>query len=330
VRRKGVLEVLAGEPALTRADVDDLALAMLGAGGQAALVDGGIAATHSVAGVGRFRVRAYRQRGSVAVIVKRIADAVDTLDELGLPDQVSAFAELEHGLVIVAGPPRSGRRRTLASMLAHVNRVRAAHIVAVERPVELLHRDAMGSVSQLEVGTDARTFADGMHAALQADADVIVASDVDDAETAAAALIAAEDGLLVMVGVDAASGVDALRRFVDVFPDAERDGVRLSLAGLLRGTVAQRLAPKASGIGRVPVVEIVMATSAVCECLFDATTMPAIDDLVDEGAAHGMQSFVASTADLMSAGTIDLRGALTVTDNWSRLHAALEARGVLA
>jgi twitching motility protein PilT len=321
--------VLADEPVLTRADIDDLALEMLGAGGQSALVDGGIASTHSVAGIGRFRVRAYRQRGSVAVIVKRIPDSVDTLDELGLPDQVRALAELEHGLVLVAGPPRSGRRRTLAGMLTHVNRVRAAHIVAIERPVELLHRDAMSSVSQLEVGTDARTFADGMRAALHADADVIVVSDVDDAETAAAALIAAEDGLLVMVGVDAPSGVDALRHFIDLFPEAERDGVRLSLAGVLRGTIAQRLAPKASGVGRVPVVEIVLATSAVRECLFDADTMQGIDDLVDHGRADGMQSFVASTADLMSSGAIDLRGALTITDNWSSLHTALEARGVL-
>ncbi len=262
--------------------------------------------------------------------MKRIPDTVDTLDELGLPDQVRALAELENGLVIVAGPPHAGRRRTLASMLDHVNRVRAAHIVAVERPVELLHRDAMGSVSQLEVGTDALSFADGLRSALDADADVIVASDIDDGDAAAAALVAAEDGLLVMVGIEATSGVEALQRFVDLFPTKRRDGVRLSLAGLLRGAVTQRLAPRSSGVGRVPVVEIVIATSAVCECLFDADTMADIDRLVDQGNGEGMQSFVRATAALMHAGALDLRGALAVNDDWTRLHTELDRWGVLA
>ena len=330
VRRKGVLECVAGEQSLTRADVADLALALFGGHGHAAQIDGGIAATHAVDGVGRFRVRAYRQRGSIALVVKRIPDTVDTLVELGLPDQVRALSELEHGLVLVAGPPHSGRRRTLASMLDHVNRVRAAHIVAIERPVELLHRDAMGSVSQLEVGTDALSFADGLRNALDADADVIVASDIDDADAAAATLTAAEDGLLVMVGIEASSGVDALQQFVDLFPTERRDGVRLSLAGLLRGVITQRLAPRASGTGRVPVVEVVMATNAVCECLFDVTTMPGIADLVDYGRSEGMQSFVSATAELMSGGAIDLRGALAVNDDWTRLHTELDRWGVLA
>jgi twitching motility protein PilT len=330
VRRKGVLEAMPGEAIMTRAEVEDLALAVLGACGPAALLDGGIAATHAVDGVGRFRVRAYRQRGSVALIIRRIPDTIETLSTLGLPDQVAGFAEIEHGLVLVAGPPHSGRRRTLASMLDHVNRVRAAHIVAVEQPVELLHRDAMGSVSQLEVGTDVRSFGEGVQAALHADADVVVVSDIADPDTAAGVLTGAEDGLLVLAGIEALSGVDALRGFIELFPFERRDAVRLSLAGLLRGTVAQRLAPRAAGSGRVPVVEIVIATSAVCECLFDADTLGAIDGIVARGDDDGMQSFVAATTALMNDGAVDLRGALTVIDDWSALHQALEASGYLA
>lgn len=330
VRRKGVLEAIPGEPIMARAEVEDLALVVLGACGPAALLDGGIAATHAVDGVGRFRVRAYRQRGSVAMIVRRIPDTIETLSALGLPDQVARLTEHEQGLVFVSGPPRSGRRRTLASMLDHVNRVRAAHIVAVEQPVELLHRDAMGSVSQLEVGTDVHSFGEGVNAALQADADVIVVSDVHDPDTAAAVLAGAEDGLLVLVGTEATSGVDALRRFIELFPFERRDAVRLSLAGLLRGTIAQRLAPRASGPGRVPVVEIIVATSAVCECLFDADTLGAIDGIVARSEDEGMQSFVAATTDLLTSRALDLRGALTVIDDWAALHESLEASGYLA
>lgn len=328
VRRKGVLDPVADEEPLTRAEVDDAALRMLGTSA-AVVLDGRLAVTYTVDGIGRFRVGAYRQRGSMAVVVRRTPDRVAGLDALGLPGQARHLAEAARGLVLVAGPRHSGRRRTLASMLDHANRVRAAHIVAVEQPVELLHPDAMASVSQLEVGGDVGSFVEGVRAARVADADVLVVSDVLDHETATELLRAAEDGLLVLAGMEADSGVDAVDHFVGLFPVERHDAIRLSLAGALIGTMAQRLAARAAGDGRVPVVEVVLNTSEVAACLFDASTMSGIDDVVERSGDDGMQSFAAAAADLMQRHLIDLRGVLSVVDDWQRAHRALVERGVL-
>lgn len=328
VRRKGVLEPLPGEAPLTRAEVDDAALVLLG-GAVAVVLDGRLAVSYTLDGVGRFRVSAYRQRGSVAVVVRRTPDRVGSLEELGLPAQVRDLAELPRGLVLVAGPRHSGRRRTLASMLDHVNRVRAAHVVAVEQPVELLHRDLLASVSQLEVGSDALSFADGIRAAVGADADVVVVSDVEDTDAAEEVLRAADDGLLVLAGIEAPSAVDAVRTFVSRFHAEDLDARLLAFAGVFRGAIAQRLAPRATGEGRVPVVEVVRKTDAVEQCLFDPSTFDAIDPLVDRGDGDGMQSFATAAADLMADGVIDLRGVLTVVDDWPRVHRVLSERNLL-
>lgn len=329
VRRKGVLESVVGDEPLTRGEIDDVALRMLGASA-AVVLDGQLAVTYALDGVGRFRVSAYRQRGSTAIVVRRTPDGVGSLDDLGLPPQVRDLAEAPRGLVLVAGPRHSGRRRTLAAMLEHVNHVRAAHIVAIEQPVELLHRDAMGSVSQLEVGGDVPCFADGVRAARGADADVVVVSDVRDEDTADELVRAAEDGLLVLAGIDAASAVDSVRGFADLFALDRRDTVRLAIAGVLVGAIAQRLAPRAVGEGRVPVVEVVLNSADVQSCLFDEATLGHIDRIVDAGADLGMQSFATAAAELMASGTIDLRGLLSVVDDWQQAHGALVARGILA
>ena len=330
IRRKGILEAVPGAPALTRAEVDATAADLFAVADTSELAEGSVTATHVVDGVGRFRVRAYHQRGSVAMVLRRIPDEIGTLSELGLPPQVATLAGSPHGLVLVAGPARSGRRRTLASMLDHANRTRAAHIVSVERPLELLHRDAMGSVSQLEVGVDVGTYWAGIESAMSADADVIVVSDLDDCNSATACLDAAEDGLLVMAGLDAHNGIEALRRFIDLFPYGRHDSVRLALAGALVGVTAQRLAPKASGVGRVPAVEITLASSRVLECLLDRDTVGAIASVVNDSHDAGMQSFSHAIADLLESGTINLRGALTVAEDWPELHDVMQRRGLLA
>jgi twitching motility protein PilT len=328
VRSKGVLEAVPDEDALTRAEVDEAAAEMLG-GTTGVMLDGQLAVTYSVDGVGRFRVGAFRQRGSIAVVVRRTPDRVPKLDELGLPPQARQLAEARRGLVLVAGRRYSGRRRTLASMLDHVNHVRAAHIVAVEQPVELLHPDAMASVSQLEVGSDVASFRDGVRAGRLADADVLVVSDVDDDETATEMIRAAEDGLLVLAGIEAEDGIDAISRFVDLFPPEQRDARRLSLAGVLVATLAQRLAPRATGEGRVPVVEVILSSPEIVACLFDQDTLADIEPIVQRSTNAGMQSFATAAAALMMQGVIDLRGVLSVIDDWQRAHQALTETGAL-
>jgi twitching motility protein PilT len=328
VRLNGVLEPVGREADLTRADVDDAAVEMLGDAPRTSL-DGPVVVTYTVDGVGRFRVAAYSQRGSTAVLVRRTPDRAPTIAVLGLPAQAREFAETRHGLVLVAGQRNSGRRRTLASLLDHINHLWPAHIVSVERTVELLHPDAKGSVSQLEVGVDVPSFGDGIRAARRADADVVVVTDIDDHDTACEVVGAAEDGLLVLAGIEAGSGVEAVERLVGLSPQADRDAVRLSLAGTLVGTLAQRLAPCAIGYAHVPVVEVICNSPEVTSCLYDESTMAAIDAIVERSTQHGMQTFAEAATDLMLAGAIDLRGLLSVIDDWQRVHRTLVDRGVL-
>jgi len=323
VRRHGSLDVVAGEPALGAGDVDELVRAALPDGALRALAaNGETSATLSASGLGRFRVRAQRQRGSTLLLLRRIPDRVPSMVELGLPDAVTAMTEADRGIVLVGGPARSGRRTTLASMLDHVNRSRALHLVAVERPVEVLHRDVLASVSQLEVGFDTPTFAFGVRAAIAADGDVVFVSDVDDDGTVEAILEAVEDGALVLAGMDGDGAASLVDRFVDLLPPARRESARIALAGALVGTVSQRLAPRASGTGRVPVVEVVRATPRVREALLDGDTVGAVPGLAEIG-------FADAVAELFGRGVIDLRGALAVTDDWPALHEAMAARGLI-
>lgn len=315
IRRKGSLEPLAGEEVLTM-DVVDAVVASV------SLREGEEACSLSVPGLGRFRVRGQQQRGSTLLVIGRVPDRVPSLAELHLPDVVGSLTDAERGLVLVGGPPRSGRRSTLASMLDHVNRTRAVHLVAVERPVEVLHRDVVASVSQLEVGADTPSFAAGVAAAVAADGDVVVVSDVVDADTVEAVLEAVDDGALVLAGMDGDGVGDLLDRFVGLLPPDRRDGARVVLAGSLVGTLSQRLAHRAGDTGRVPVVEIVRATPRVREALLDADTVGAI-------AGLAQVRFVDAVAELFERGVLDLRGALAVTDDWTALHEVLQRAGLV-
>lgn len=324
IRRKGALEVVVDEAPLTCEDVDAVVVAVLtGTAAAAVAASGEGACTLSVSGLGRFRVRAQSQRGSTLLLVRRIPDRIPSLAELDLPTGVATLTEAERGIVVVGGPPRSGRRSTLASMLDHVNRTRAVHLVAVERPVETLHRDIEASVSQLEVGVDTPSFAAGVRAAVAADGDVVVVSDVDDGETVEAILEAVEDGALVLAGMDGDGAPELLDAFVGLLPACRQEAARLALAGALVGTLSQRLAPRAGDTGRVPVVEVVRATPRVREALLDGDTVGAVAGLAEVG-------FADAVAELYGRGVIDLRGALAVTDDWPALHEAMQARGLVA
>ena len=329
VRCKGVLEAIPDEPTLTRADVDDAALAMLGAA-PALVLDGQRAVTYTVDGLGRFRVGAYRQRGSTAIVVRRTPDRVPTIDALGLPAQARLFAEAQQGLVLVVGQRHSGRRRTLASMLDHINHVRAGHIVAVEQRVELLHPDAMASVSQLEVGTDVPSFGDGVRAARFADADVVAISDVVDDDTATELLRAAEDGLVVLAGMDGPAGSTPSSASSACFHRATTTRSGWHCQACSSGRWRSGWRPRVAGHGRVPVVEVIVNSPEVTACLFDEQTLSGIDEIVERGGPLGMQSFATAAAELLMAGTIDLRGLLSVIDDWPRVHRALVDRAVLS
>lgn len=329
LRVKGALETIPDEPVLDKEALDRMAAGVLtSAAKDDFLVRKEAECTYSVSGLGRFRVAAYLQRGSIALIIGRVNMAARSFDELNLPTAVADLASVERGLVLVAGPPGSGVTTTLAAFVDHVNRRRACHIVTVEDPVEILHKDDLAAISQRQVGVDTDDVAAGVRSAVRQDPDVIVVGAVDSRPIAEAVMAAADAGMLVVAGVRADDVVAAVSAVVDLFPEHDRQHVRLALAGVLAGAVSLRLVPSRTGAGRVPAVEVVRTTPAVQAALM-ADEGAAVRAAMAEGGALGMQTLHQALVQLLEAGTIDERAALAATADWPGLRTALESRGLL-
>lgn len=240
-----------------------------------------------VPGVGRFRVNVLRQRSSFMVVLRVIPFSVPTPEGLGLPDIVTHFTDYRDGLVLVAGASGSGKTSTLAAMTHHINRSRARHVVTLEDPIEFLHRDIAGSVTQREVGTDTDDYASGLQAAMRQDPDVLVIGELRDPLTADRALRAAESGCLVLGSVAAGDVASALVQIVATLSPEERDVGRLRLAGVLRAVLAQRLAPLPHGEGRRPIVEWVEMTPALRDALGSGSDVAPFRQAIERAAREG-------------------------------------------
>lgn len=254
--------------------------------------------------VGRFRVTIYRQRGSLALVLRSVPRVVPTLDELGLPPAVKTLAEQGRGLVVVTSAMGQGRTTTLAAMVGHVNGTVARHLVTLEDPIEFLHDDGRASVSQREVGADVASLAAGLRAALRQDPDLVAVSSIDAEETLSAALDVAEAGRLVLGGLTALDARRAVGRLLGRAAPGDRERV----AEALQGVVAQRLVPKRDGSGMVLAVELLVVTPPVREALRRAASGGAgelaVEQLMEKGAAHGMQTFEAHLGRLATQGLI--------------------------
>ncbi|MGP8059096.1 MAG: type IV pilus twitching motility protein PilT [Acidimicrobiales bacterium] len=285
---------------------------------------------YSVPGVGRFRVNAFYQRSSVALVLRRVRPNPGTAAELGLPPVISELADEQRGLVLVTGPTGSGKTTTLATMIDHINKTRPCHIVTIEDPIEYLHRDNLAAVDQREVGFDTDSFESAMRVVLRQDPDVILVGEMRDMETAQAALTAAETGHLVLTTLHTINVTETINRCVDFFPPHQQSQIRISLAGSLRGTIAQRLVRRADGSGRVPAFEIMVANGRIRQCIIDPETTGDIEGIVAEGEYYGMQTFDQSLAQLIQDDTITLQEALTNSSNPHDLRVMLERRGLVA
>jgi twitching motility protein PilT len=282
-------------------------------------------------GVGRFRANVFRQRGTVALVFRAVAPDIPPFAELGLPPVVQQLAEERRGLVLVTGPTGSGKTMTLASMIDHINETRPVNIITIEDPVEVVHRDKRAIVSQREVGTDTRDFAQAMRRVLRQDPDVILIGEMRDAETVWAGLAAAETGHLVLSTLHTADTVDTVNRLVDFFPATQHGQIRLSLATSLRGIVSQRLIERADGEGRVPAVEVLVNTGRVAERIIDPHKAgDSLGEVVADGEYYGMQTFDQSLLRLYRDGLIDLRTTLESATNPSDLRVAIQRAGLPA
>jgi twitching motility protein PilT len=220
-----------------------------------------------VPGVGRFRVNVLRQRSSFMVVLRVIPFSVPTPEGLGLPEVVTRLVEAEQGLLLVAGPSGSGKTSTMAAMVHHVNRTSARHVITLEDPIEFLHRDLTGSITQREVGTDTEDIAGGIQTALRQDPDVLVISELREPLAMDRAIRAAEAGVLVIAAIPAPDATSALMHAAATLLPDEREVGRMRLAGALTGVVAQRLVPCEDGSGRRALVEWLEPTPALVEAI---------------------------------------------------------------
>jgi twitching motility protein PilT len=304
VRLRGELERLTGWAPMSPGDVEVIARGMLTPSQWTAFVDEQeLDFAHGVAGVGRFRVNLYRQRGSVGAAFRVIPRKILDLDSLGLPPVVSSLAQLQRGLVLVTGPTGSGKSTTLASLLDVANRTRTGHILTIEDPIEYVHKHAGCIVNQREVGVDTAGFGIALKHALRQDPDIILVGELRDLETTAVAVTAAETGHLVLATLHTRSAATTVDRLIDIFPPSQQQQIRTQLSGCLEAVVAQALAPTSDGKGRTAVCEVMLATPAIRNLIREAKVHQ-ITNAIQSSGEMGMITFDQHLAERLMEGKI--------------------------
>ena len=285
---------------------------------------------YGISGMGRFRVNIFQQRGTIAIALRVIPFGIKGFEELNLPvDVMERIAREVRGLVLLTGTTGSGKSTTLAALIDKINTSRRSHIITIEDPIEFLHRDQKGIVSQREIGTDTDNFAQALKMALRQDPDVILVGEMRDFETIETAILAAETGHLVLSTLHTLDAAETVNRIVAVYPPYQQKQIRLQLAGILKAVVSQRLLPRADGMGRVPAVEIMLSTARIRECIVDKDKTHDIHDAIAEGhATYHMQTFDQSLMSLLKRELITYEEALRHSSNPDDF--ALRVKGILA
>lgn len=271
---------------------------------------------YSVPGLGRFRCNIFQQRSSVGLVLRLIPARVLNIRDLLLPPVLERIALDERGLVLVTGTTGSGKSTTLAAMIDHINANRNTHVVTIEDPIEFLHRDKKSIVNQREVDVDTRGFSVALRSALRQDPDVVLVGEMRDYETIETALLAAETGHLVLSTLHTTDATETINRIISVFPPHQQKQIRIQLAAVLKSIISMRLLPRADGLGRVPAVEVLVATAYIRDCIEQKEKTKLIRDAVAAGTSqYGMQTFDQSLYALYKAGLITLEEALRRATN---------------
>ncbi|OFW21130.1 MAG: type IV pili twitching motility protein PilT [Acidobacteria bacterium RIFCSPLOWO2_02_FULL_65_29] len=271
---------------------------------------------YSVAGLGRFRVNVFQQRGTIGLVLRVIPMQIRTIDELQLPQVLKKIALEERGLVLVTGTTGSGKSTSLAAIIDFMNGQRCSHIMTVEDPIEFLHRDQRSIVNQREVSVDTRSFAQALRSALRQDPDVILVGEMRDFETIETGLLAAETGHLVLSTLHTLDATETINRIIAVFPPHQQKQVRLQLAAVLRAVISQRLIPRLDGKGRAPAVEVMMSTPFIRDCIVDKEKTHQIPGAIAAGTSqYGMQTFDQSIFSLFEQRLVSYEEALRWASN---------------
>jgi twitching motility protein PilT len=259
-------------------------------------------------GVGRFRVNVYRQKGTLAIVMRAIPLVIPTFEQLGVPSPAQYLAERDRGLVLLVGAAGNGKSSTLAAMIGHLNHTQPLHIVTIEDPVEFLHTDDKCSISQREIGIDTGSFADALRAALRQDPDVILVGEIRDEVTMDIALKAAETGHLVLSTLHTPDVPRTVGRMLALAPKGQpgsADELRERIGDSLQGIIAQRLLPGTQG-GLVLAAEVLVATGTVREAIKRPDANPPLKELMEKGVhPYGMQTFEMHLRALVQAGQLD-------------------------
>ena len=289
--------------------------------------DGEADFSYAVTGVGRFRVNAFRQRGSVSIVMRFIPFGVPKLEELNLPEAVARLAQEERGIILVTGTTGSGKSTTIAAMMDLVNRTMHKHIVTIEDPIEFLHRDDKSIINQREVGTDTISFARALRRVLRQDPDIILIGEIRDAESAQIALSAAETGHLVLSTLHTVDATETVNRMIDLFPPHERSQVRTMLAGTLKGIIGQRLIRTTDG-GRAAVCEIMVTTGRIQDFILDPAQTAQIQQGIAEGEYYGMQTFDQALLKLIEEDRVEYEEAVKLSSRPQDFKLMVQASGL--
>jgi twitching motility protein PilT len=289
--------------------------------------EGEVDFAYSIPGLSRFRVNAFRQRGSVSIACRAIPFQVRTIDDLGLPQVIRKLAEEPRGIILLTGTTGSGKSTTLAAMIDHINSTRSRHVVTLEDPIEYLHRDKLSIINQREVGHDTESFARAMRRVLRQDPDVILIGEMRDEETVRTALAAAETGHLVLSTLHTLDASETINRIVDFFPPHLQGQARVMLASTLRGAVSQRLVPRIDGNGRIAVCEVMMVTGRVQDLILNPQETGRVTEVISEGAYYGMQTFDQALLGHVAAAEISEEVALEVASSAHDFKLMLAAQG---
>lgn len=263
----------------------------------------------AIFGLSRFRVNAFRQRGSIAIVIRVVNETIPTLEELGHPPVLKTLAGQPRGLVLVTGPTGSGKSTTLAAMINLINQERSCHILTLEDPIEYLHKHSKSIVNQREMHSDTQSFTIALRAALREDPDVILVGEMRDAETIATAITAAETGHLVFATLHTGSAAQTIDRIIDAFPAHQQQQIRIQLSVTLQGIIAQQLLPRRDKNGRIAALEVLVATPAVRNIIREGKTHQ-LTSVIQTGMKFGMQPMDIALRDLYRRGIVSYDEAL--------------------
>ncbi len=272
IRINGELEEMKYAPLMVE-DTEELVIGILNDYQQQVLHDvGEVDFSFSISSMGRFRVNAYKQRGSYTAAIRLVDTSIPDPYKLGIPNQVIDLYNRKKGLILVTGPTGSGKSTTLASFIDQINKYKNAHIITLEDPIEYLHRHNKSIVNQREIGLDTKSYSDALRAALRQDPDVILIGEMRDLETISTAITAAETGHLVLSTLHTNSASSTIERIIDVFPPYQQQQIRIQLASVLEAVITQQLIPRADKMGRVAAFEVLLCNSAVRSLIRDGKT----------------------------------------------------------